>query len=53
MSMRSAPASSPSVMPSPVYSQELEVIFQALPAPPVASTTALVLNKINLPLSRQ
>src|SRR6266508_3868860 len=36
MSIRSAPAHSASAWPSPVYSQELEVIFQALPIPPVA-----------------
>ena len=53
MSMRSAPAQSASAWPSPVYSHELEVTFHALPMPPVASTTALVLKVTNLPDSRQ
>src|SRR3990167_1117445 len=44
MSMSSAPASSASRMPSPVHSQELDVNFHDFPIPPVASTTALVLN---------
>ena len=33
-------------MPSPVYSHELEVTFQALPTPPVASTTAFAANAL-------
>ena len=41
MSMRSAPASRASAWPSPVYSHEFEVTLNALPMPPVASTTAL------------
>ena len=53
MSMRSAPAHRASEWPSPVYSQEFDVIFQALPMPPVASTTALALKTTNLPVSRQ
>ena len=53
MSMRSAPTSIAMPMPSPLYSQELEVTCQHLPEPPVASTTALQLNTINSPLSRQ
>ena len=40
-------------MPSPVYSHEFDVIFHALPTPPVARTTALALKTTNLPLSRQ
>lgn len=35
-----APASRASAWPSPVYSQELEVVLKDLPIPPVASTTA-------------
>ena len=38
-----AGVAAPARWPSPVYSQEFEVIFQALPMPPVASTTALAL----------
>src|SRR5262245_35509359 len=53
MSIRSAPASSPSVMPSPVHSHELDVNFHALPTPPVASTTAFDLNSANFPVARQ
>src|SRR5438270_108333 len=40
MSMRSAPASSAMPWPSPVYSHEFEVIFQALPTPPVVEELA-------------
>ena len=53
MSTRSAPAHRARAWPSPVYSQELEVTFQALPIPPVASTTALARNTISRPDSRQ
>src|SRR5438874_8976775 len=53
MSIRSAPAHSASDWPSPVYSQELDVTFHALPTPPVASTTALALKRTNLPVLRQ
>ena len=53
MSMRSAPAHSAVAWPSPVYSHEFEVIFQALPMPPAASTTALALNITNCPVLRQ
>ena len=49
MSIRSAPASSASDWPSPVYSQELEVTLQDLPMPPVASTTDGALNWTNVP----
>ena len=49
MSIRSAPAQRAMAWPSPVYSQEFEVIFQALPMPPVASTTALAWNTIEPP----
>ena len=53
MSMSSAPASSAIARPSPVYSQEFEVIFHALPMPPVARTTAFASKTTNLPFSRQ
>ena len=53
MSTRSAPAHRARAWPSPVYSQEFEVTFQALPIPPVASTTALARNTIRRPDSRQ
>lgn len=53
MSMRSAPTSSAMPMPSPLYSQELEVTCQHFPEPPVASTTALAWNATRSPLSRQ
>ena len=53
MSTRSAPAHRARAWPSPVYSQELEVTFQALPIPPVASTTDLALKTISRPDSRQ
>ena len=53
MSMRSAPAHSASAWPSPVYSQEFDVIFQALPIPPVARITDLARNTTNAPDSRQ
>ena len=53
MSMRSAPASRPSVMPSPVDSQEFDVNFHALPTPPVPRTTALALKTTSLPVGRQ
>ena len=53
MSIRSAPAHSASAWPSPVYSQEFEVIFHDLPMPPVASTTAFVLNTMKRPVSRR
>jgi hypothetical protein len=39
-------------MPSPVYSQELEVMRQALPMPPVAMTMALALKTMKRPVSR-
>ena len=53
MSIRSAPAQKASECPSPLYSQEFEVYFHALPMPPVASTTALALKSTNLPVLRQ
>ena len=53
MSMRSAPAHRASDWPSPVYSQEFDVNFQARPMPPVASTMALALKRTNLPVLRQ
>ena len=53
MSMRSAPARSAIAWPSPVYSQEFDVIAYDLPIPPVASTTAGALNTTNFPLWRQ
>ena len=53
MSMSSAPASSASVMPSPVDSHEFDVNFHALPTPPVASTIALHLNSTSLPVGLQ
>ncbi len=53
MSMRSAPAHRASEWPSPVYSQEFDVIFHALPMPPVARITAFALNTTTRPLSRQ
>ena len=46
------PASMASACPSPVYSQEFEVTLNALPMPPVASTTAGASNTTNLPVSR-
>src|SRR5678810_1241205 len=48
MSIKSAPTSATMVHPSPVYSQEFDVTFQALPPPPVASTTALHLSLIHI-----
>jgi hypothetical protein len=36
-----------------VYSQEFEVTFQALPMPPVASTTDLARKTTKRPVSRQ
>ena len=39
MLISEAPAYSASEWPSPVYSQEFDVTFYALPMPPVASTT--------------
>src|SRR2546429_3493000 len=48
-----APASYARAMPSPVYSQEFEVIGQALPMPPVAMTTDLALKTTKRPCSRQ
>ena len=53
MSIRSAPAHRASDWPSPVYSQEFDVTFHALPMPPVASTTALALKSTNSPVLRQ
>ena len=53
MSISLAPASSASACPSPVYSQEFEVILKVLPMPPVASTTAGASNTTNRPVSRQ
>jgi hypothetical protein len=53
MSMRSAPAHRARAWPSPVYSQEFDVIFQAFPMPPVARTTAFDPNTTNAPDSRQ
>ena len=53
MSIRSAPASRPRVMPSPVDSHEFDVNFHALPTPPVASTMALALKSTSLPVGRQ
>ena len=53
MSSSSAPASYASAMPSPVHSQEFEVIFQDFPMPPVAITTDFALKVTKLPLSRQ
>ena len=53
MSIRSAPAHRASEWPSPVYSQEFDVTFQALPMPPVASTTALALKTTISPFLRQ
>src|SRR5438034_3833846 len=53
MSMRSAPAHKAIAWPSPVYSHEFDVIFQALPMPPVASTTAFALKSTNWPVFRQ
>src|SRR5581483_3946231 len=53
ISISSAPASYASACPSPVYSQEFDVILYALPIPPVARTTAFDLKIINLPVSLQ
>ena len=53
MSTSSAPAKRAMACPSAVYSHELEVIFHALPIPPVARTTALAEKTTNLPVSRQ
>ena len=49
MSSSSAPASYASAMPSPVHSQEFEVIFQDLPMPPVAITIDFALNMTKRP----
>ncbi len=48
-----APARSARACPSPVYSQELEVTWNDLPMPPVASTTAGASKTTNRPVSRQ
>ena len=53
MSISSAPASKASVCPSPVYSQEFEVTWYALPTPPVAMTIALQRNSTKRPVSRR
>ena len=53
MSIRSAPAHKAMAWPSPVDSQLLEVTFQLLPTPPVASTTALARKVTNSPDRRQ
>src|SRR5205809_791645 len=53
MSIRSAPAQSASAWPSPVYSHEFDVIFHALPIPPVARTIALALKSTTFPWGRQ
>ena len=53
MLTREAPACSAREWPSPVYSQEFDVTFQALPMPPVASTTDGACQETNRPLSRQ
>ena len=53
ISISSAPAPYASAIPSPVYSHELDVIFHALPMPPVAMTIDLARNTTNRPCSRQ
>ncbi len=53
MSMRSAPAHSARACPSPVYSHEFDVMRNALPTPPVASTTAFAFSSRNAPVSRR
>src|SRR5438309_1206325 len=53
MSMSSAPAWYARAMPSPVYSQELDVTRQALPMPPVAITIDFALNTMKRPFSRK
>ena len=53
ISTKLAPAFRARAWPSPVPSQEFEVILKVLPTPPVAITTAGASNKTSLPLSRQ
>ena len=53
MSISSAPQRAAIAWPSPVYSQEFDVICHALPMPPVASTTLLALKTMKRPFSRQ
>ena len=48
-----APALRASAWPSPVPSQEFEVILKVLPTPPVAIITVGASNKTSLPFSRQ
>ncbi len=52
MSMRSAPMLYARAWPSPVYSQELEVILKARPMPPVARMTDLAFQTRKRPSSR-
>ena len=51
--MSRAPAHSAIAWPSPVPSQEFEVNFQDLPAPPVAKMTVLAWKVTNSPVARQ
>ncbi|CAB4667171.1 unannotated protein [freshwater metagenome] len=53
MSTRFAPALRASACPSPVPSQEFDVILKVFPTPPVAMTTAGASNKTSAPVSRQ
>ena len=52
ISLRFAPVLSASAWPSPVPSQEFDVILNALPTPPVAITTAGASKRISSPFSR-
>ena len=53
ISTKFPPAFKASAWPSPVPSQELEVILNVLPTPPVARITAGASKRTSLPLSRQ
>jgi hypothetical protein len=53
MSMSSAPARYASACPSPVHSHEFELMRNARPMPPVASTTAFAWKRTKRPVSRQ
>ncbi|CAB5240242.1 unannotated protein [freshwater metagenome] len=53
MSTRFAPAFNASACPSPVPSQEFDVILKVFPTPPVAIITVGASNKTSAPVSRQ